>query len=196
MLRYLLAILFVSTALSCKKKVRHYFDNGVLEMVYSVNKAGNKDGDFKRYFKNGSLAETSHFKDGAQDGTRKLYYENGNIEEVQLFKNGKLDGEQKGYHENGKLKFSCTNLENLLQGEYHSYYDNGKKRLFLTFVDDLENGPFIEYYRTGGIEWKGSYRNGNKEFGLLEQYDEKGELIKKMDCDTMGVCYTIWKKEN
>jgi uncharacterized protein len=193
-MRFFIGFFVILVLTSCAEKVRTYHDNGSLNEVYSIDDEGEKNGEYKRFSSKDILLETSNFIHGLQNGERKLYYDSGKLEEIQRFEIGKLNGPQIGFHENGKTKFTCTNKENLLQGEYHSYFDNGKKRLFLTFVDDLENGPFIEYYRSGGMEWKGNYRNGNKEFGLLEQFDEKGELIKKMQCDTLGACFTIWKK--
>ena len=62
--------------------------------------------------------------------------------------------------------------------------------------DNNENGPFKEYYPNGNIHWEGNYLNGDNEFGILNEYNEQGELIKKMDCDSMAVCKTIWTKEN
>ena len=63
------------------------------------------------------------------------------------------------------------------------------------FKDNEENGPFVEYYDNGEIEWKGSYLNGDNEFGILEQYDRTGVLIKKMECDSLGACITVWIKD-
>ena len=54
---------------------------------------------------------------------------------------------------------------------------------------------FEEYYTNGKIKWKGSYRNGDHEYGLLEKYDSTGVLVKKMECDSLFICRTVWKKE-
>ena len=189
---FVMMLLFIS----CQKRVKNYYDNGQLKEVYEVDSKGQKHGKFQAFYENGQLLESSKYKNNLLEGKRYFYYQNGQIEEEQFYVKGKLEGNQYGFHENGQLKFKSVNKENKLTGEYFSYYDNGQKRLYLNFLNDLENGPFEEYHRNGVIKWRGTYRNGNKEYGLLEQFDETGELIKKMNCDTMAACTTIWKKEN
>ena len=56
-----------------------------------------------------------------------------------------------------------------------------------------ENGPFSEYFENGQIQWKGTYRNGDNEYGILYEYDSLGTPIKIMKCDTQAICRTIWK---
>jgi antitoxin component YwqK of YwqJK toxin-antitoxin module len=192
---YIVILLLALTLISCQKREKIYYDNGKIKEIFQLNAKGEKHGKFESFYENGKILEKSEYKNGLLEGKRYFYYENGEIEEIQMFEEGKLKGEQLGYHENGVLKFKCFNEGNKLEGKYLSYYDNGKKLLYLNFINDLENGPFEEYYTNEVIKWKGTYRNGNKEFGLLEQFDEKGELIKKMNCDTLGMCTTIWKKE-
>ena len=66
----------------------------------------------------------------------------------------------------------------------------------VTFEGNEENGPFEEYHQNGQIQWKGTYLKGENEYGLLEEFDEIGEPIKRMMCDEMAICKTIWTKEN
>lgn len=190
---FFLAIILLLS--SCQKRIKNYHDNGQLKEVYSIDSKGVKNGKFQAFYQSGLLLESSNYKNDLLEGKRYFYYENGQVEEEQFYVKGKLDGVQYGFHENGKLKFKSINKDSKLTGEYFSYYDNGKRRLYLNFENDLENGPFEEYHKNGIIKWRGTYRNGNKEFGLLEQFDEKGELIKKMNCDTMAQCTTLWKKQ-
>ena len=49
------------------------------------------------------------------------------------------------------------------------------------------------YYENGQIHWKGTYLNGDNEFGLLEEWDSLGTMIKRMKCDSMAVCRTFWR---
>ena len=65
----------------------------------------------------------------------------------------------------------------------------------MAFDKNEENGPFEEYHPNGKIKAKGTYLAGDNEHGLLEIFDDKGELIKKMQCKK-GVCRTTWKKED
>ena len=82
-----------------------------------------------------------------------------------------------------------------MQGLIKSYYPEGPLKEEVTMVDNEENGPFTEYYKDGTKEWEGTYLNGDNEFGLLKHYNDKGVLIKKMMCDSLAICSTIWTLE-
>lgn len=59
------------------------------------------------------------------------------------------------------------------------------------FADNEENGPFTEYHKNGSLKAEGNYLNGDNEHGLLKLYNEEGELVRKMQCDS-GICQTTW----
>ena len=63
--------------------------------------------------------------------------------------------------------------------------------------ESTENGPFEEYYKNGEIHWKGTFIDGPNEVGLLTEYSEEGEILKKMECSKYSddyICQTIWEK--
>lgn len=181
---------------SCKKIQKTYYSSGKLMEKYEINKDSLKVGSYERYFDNGSLAETVSYRDGKQEGKRIIFHESGKEESVCNYVNGFIQGARRVYYPNGKLKYESNYKNSKLNGSFIAYYENGNKKEEVNFVDDLENGPFTEFYENGKIEWKGKYLNGENEFGLLENFDSTGVLIKKMMCDSTRNCVTIWKKEN
>ena len=106
-----------------------------------------------------------------------------------------MEGEHFVYYPSGKLMIESNYEGGKMNGLFTKYFESGEVAETVTFVDNNEMGPFTEYHSNGKVQWKGNYLDGDKEFGLLEQFDEHGTLIKKMMCDTLGVCQTIWTPE-
>ena len=79
------------------------------------------------------------------------------------------------------------------------FYQNGQVESIGNYINSKKEGPFEVYYENGQLKAKGTYKttetniDGNKEHGLLEMYDEKGELMKTMNCN-LGICLTTWKR--
>ena len=191
-MRYLLfsCVIFM---LSCDSKIQSFHENGTLESEYSIDEDSLKHGTFVRYFDSGVKAEESNFVHGKQDGQRILYYLNGNKESEGTYVNGELHGKKLVYYDSGELMIDSDYEHSEVVGVFKKYYKNGNLLEEVTFENDLENGPFKEYYEDGTIKWKGQYLNGDNEFGIIEHYNEAGELIKKLECDSMKICKTIWE---
>jgi len=153
-------------------------------------------GIYYRFYPSGAVAETATYDKGKRQGVRYLFYENGQIEDELPYRDDILHGTKKHYYDTGGLQLECEVVQGKIQGIFKAYYPNGQVKEEVTFVDDLENGPFTEYHENGKLKTQGAYRNGDKEFGLLSMYDEAGLLVKKMECDTMGICRTIWTADN
>ena len=189
-------MMLIIVLLSCNKTQKTYYTSGKLMEKYEINKDSLKVGSYERYFDNGSLAETVSYKGGKQEGKRIIFHESGKEESVCTYFNGLIQGVRRVYYPNGTLKYESNYTNSKLNGSFIAYYENGNKKEEVIFVNDLENGPFIEYHENGKMNWKGIYLNGENEFGLLENFDSTGVLIKKMMGDRTRNCVTIWKKEN
>lgn len=180
--------------LSCGKKVKTFYDSGELMEKYGIEKnEGTKNGKYLRYYMNGKVAEEVNFLNGDKQGKRKLFNEDGSIESETDYVNGLINGEHNVFYPNGQVLLHSTYVSSQIVGLLTKYYESGGKMEEVLFDNDMENGPFTEYYENGQIKWKGSYRNGEHEFGILENFDDQGQLIKRMDCDSLGICKTIWK---
>ena len=171
------------------------YNEGTLYESFQINSDSLKHGPYSRYFKEGNVAEVALYTNGKLNGQRVIYYHSGAVEIEEMYKMDSLDGTFKSYYPSGEIEFTCEYVKNKIQGKAIKYYESGQVMEEVLFKDNDENGPFIEYYDNGQIEWKGHYLNGDNEFGLLEQFNKSGELIKKMECDSLGVCVTVWKKD-
>ena len=171
------------------------YNEGVLYESYQINEDSLMHGEYNRFYKEGNLAESAGYKNGKLNGIRTIFYHNGTKEIEEIYKMDSLDGSYKSYYPSGELEFKCEYVNNKIQGKSYKYYESGQIMEEVLFKDNEENGPFVEYYDNGEIEWKGSYLNGDNEFGILEQFDRTGVLIKKMECDSLGACITVWIKD-
>ena len=104
-----------------------------------------------------------------------------------------MEGIYQTFYPDGTIKLEKHFQNNTLVGTIKVYHPNGNLKEEVTIENNTENGPFKEYHSNGKIHWQGTYLNGDNEFGLLEEYDSTGMLIKKMMCDSNAVCITIWK---
>ena len=171
------------------------YDEGKLYETYFVNADSLKHGNYQRFYRDGNVAEDAYYVNGKLDGKRSLYYHSGQLEIEEIYVMDSLHGTFKSFYPSGKLEFTCEYIDNKIQGIAKKYYESGQLMEEVQFKDNQENGPFTEYYDNGVVEWKGHYLNGDNEFGLLEQFDRTGNIIKKMECDSFGICTTIWKKD-
>ncbi len=149
-------------------------------------------GEYIRYNTDGGIRERSNYRNGVLEGTRILYYPSGQKEIEETYKQGIFHGPYFNFHENGLPSLEANYNNGVMEGHLKRYYPSGKILEVVTMQDNIENGPFKEYYENGNIEWEGRYLNGDNEFGLLLNYDSTGTLIKKMMCDSLAICRTIW----
>ena len=187
---FLLAMMFFA---SCAEKVvvSHY-ETGEKHEEYQYTGDSLKHGLYKRFSKGGILLEETNYTEGKINGERTIYNAKGEKEVVEIYENDVLNGPFKEFHTNGKIKFLGTYTNNVLSGTVNVFYPSGKIKEEVQFVDNVEEGPFKEFHENGNIKWEGTYRNGDNEFGLLKEYNESGELIRKMMCDERAICTTTW----
>lgn len=145
---------------------------------------------------NDQLYERANYINGVLSGERYIYFPNGNVEILEKYSEGVLDDTLKVFYPEGAIKLKMPYKKGVLAGDIYKYYSEGTLMEKVTYKDNQENGPFEEYYLSGSLHWKGQYLNGPNEFGLLEEYNEQGILLKKMNCDSNAVCRTIWTVEN
>lgn len=189
-------LIIILAACNSRRQVENFYESGKIMERFQITKDSLKDGLYQSWFEDGKLYEESTFLQGKLVGNRKIYFPNGQLEIWEKYNDkGELNGQYMSWYDNGNLKAEQLYVNNVLQGVLKTYYPDGKLKEQVTMKDNEENGPFTEYYPNGKMSWKGTYLQGDNEFGLLEHYDSLGVLIRKMNCDSNAICRTIWKKE-
>jgi len=187
--RLLLGSVLVVLLIGCSPydNVKDYAEDGNLYRSYHIDKDSLLQGKYEVYYEDGSsIFELAQYVDGLLDGPRTLHFQNGQVEILEQYHRDTLVDTLQVFYESGKLKQTKPYVKGVLVGEVFSY---------ATFVDNEEQGPFVEYHATGHPKWRGTYRNGDKEFGELQEYDESGTLIRKLMCNEEAICATVWTKE-
>jgi len=191
----MLMMIGVSSCDQSLKTITIKNDAGITIEQYQISADSLKTGESKAFDDDGDLFDLSNYQDGKLEGKRTIYYKDGATDTEENYVNNVLVGEYKQYYKNGNLMQTGNYSAGVLEGKVVSYYEDGSKRESVTFADNTEEGPFIEYHENGKKHWEGTYRNGDNEYGLLVEYDSLENVIKKMDCDSLGMCRTIWSKE-
>lgn len=195
-----LAIFFISIAViwvSCRNNnaIYTHYDNGAVYEKYFVDKDSMKHGQYIQFYENGDTLETSQYIHGKLEGIRKLYYTGNRTEIMEKYEMGMLNGPYRVFYEDGNLNLIAPYKNNVLEGELKKYYPNGSIMEEVEFKNNEENGSFTEYYENGGKKWVGTYQSGANEIGELLHFAENGDTIKKMFCDEMYICRTVWLNE-
>ena len=199
MKKFLLLSLIVMIGLSCgdgliKKKV--FRDDGTLQQLISMDKDSTLQGHSFTYYENGEdIFEKANYFNGELSGVRELFYPDGNIEIRETYSADVLVDTLFTFHANGNMKTKSYYDNGTLTGVATKYYESGSLNEEVTFEYDEENGPFKEYHENGQLKWTGTYAEGDNEVGLLTEFNEEGEAIKKLMCDDRSICKTIWTIE-
>ncbi len=66
-----------------------------------------REGEYKRWYDNGQLAEHCFYKDDKREGELKEWHRNGLLYRCFFYKNGKREGEYREWRNNGQLQDHC-----------------------------------------------------------------------------------------
>ena len=123
----------------------------------------------REYFFNGSLQNSSFYKDGLRTGRWEVYHNEDKV--LRSFTNYELnvkEGEYKVYFNNGEIARSGVYKNNNPIGEWTIYYDNGVVDCKQVLNKQGDKWDFQTFYRNGKIKDKGVAINFN-----LTRYDGK-----------------------
>lgn len=189
-----LAALIVLGTFGCNQVKTIEKTNGNMTDRYTVDKEGQKHGEFKRFFGQDTLAEVSNYVNGLLHGTRTIYNKLGKPEIVEHYVNDTLHGSYKVFDEKGDVKMEGEYMDGVMFGIWKRYYPGARILEEVSYKDNVENGPFSEYHENGKLKAKGQYMDGDFEHDTLYLYDDGGILERKMLCDR-GICRTFWLAE-
>lgn len=194
---FLLTILMIIACSSDEWK-RQEVTTEHFKTIFFIDKDSLKQGLYVELTMENDSVSSAHYKDGKLDGRRMIYNEAGHVETIEHYKMDVFHGPETTFFPNGSIRTKGNFTNGQLDSLFYVYYENGALKEKVSMKNNEENGPFQEYYINGQVHWNGTFINGNHEVGLLTEYDEKGEIIKKMDCGLYKgeyICQTIWSLE-
>lgn len=163
--------------------------------TYTVRKEDNVyHGPYHKTDSSGLLLERGNYIDGDLHGVREILFPDGKVKVRERYIKGQINDLYEYFFDNGQVELKGYYINGAMYGPWKKYDENGNLVEVVTMVNNEEMGPFTEYYPNGRVQAEGAYLHGPNEDGILNMFDESGELYKKMLCDS-GICVTIWKKE-
>lgn len=123
-----------------------------------------KQGFWKKSYRNGSLAYKGFFKDDKPRGEFIRYHENGMVSALMLFTECGDTARVTLFNNDGKAMAKGKYLRTKKHGVWN-YYGQNKSIVFTEeYNEGMKHGNFITYYPTGEvyekISWKGDLKNG------------------------------------
>lgn len=164
------------------------------------DKDGKKQGPWIKKYPSGKMMYEGKFRNDKPEGEFKRYYEDGTIKSLMIFSNEGTEAEAILYYPNGlpassgkyvnQLKegkwrfFSYTEKDLLIsEAEYHenkknglmtNFYPGGKVAERIMYRNDLKHGECLKYYPDGTLTLRTYYENGLIN-GTFEAFHENGK---------------------
>ncbi|MEI6059748.1 MAG: hypothetical protein WCR72_03515 [Bacteroidota bacterium] len=154
----------------------YIFTRGALTGEGIVDEEGDKEGDWREYYADGTLRSTGTYSKDKPVGNWKYYFENGKPEsEGKYTKTGALDGTWRWYFEDGSIRRVESYIAGMEDGEYEEYDETARLIVKGQFSEGLEEGDWVfdfgNYRETGGYrggarfgKWKSFYADGTLKF--------------------------------
>jgi len=202
---YLLLGLFITILSSCEDKkdktIVSFYETGEKFEKYQYIADSLKHGVYRMYSQKGLLLESANYVKGKLEGERVIFNKNGTKEISEIYKDDKLNGRYITFHPNGEMNMMGVYSDNVLSGTVSFFDSTGEIKEYVQFLNNFEVIPFQEYHENGKLKWEGMkrvdrYYGTKKDYGILKEYNENGEMIRKISCDEKEICTTIWSLED
>ena len=152
------------------------------------------EGEWRQYYKNGSVSLLENWKRGKLHGIHKYFNHEGELKDQGYFVNGQKDGLWVHYHDqkHGNIR-NISSEENYRDGERHgltkSYYNDGSIRSKWYWKNGIRHAVSKNYYKNGQLELKQTWDN-NGELKSEINYSENGiEIMLESDTVSYYICY-------
>ena len=184
--------------------IKRYPDKTILYDGYF--KDNHPVGEFRRYYKNGSLNSVLEFSNDGRTAIATLYHPNGNIASKGKYVDRKKEGKWQFFSEMTKgylisedlytkdirnglsLKYypdstvaeKVTYINGVKQGEWTRYYPGGALLLKSGYVNGKIDGKFQTWFKNGKIQFSGQYKNDSRE-GQWLIYNPDGTVKYRLE---------------
>ena len=182
------------------------------ERINRFDNEGKKHGNWKYYYKNGTLQLECIYKHGLRNGYYKEYDIEGNLLHAYKFVDGekqefvaeltKLDVKTE-YYPNGKVKVKATYKDDKPEGVWREYSEDGEIEKSYIFKYGIiigegiiteqgeKTGPWKEYFDNGVLKGKGNY-DKDVRVGPWTYYHRNGEIEQTGIYDSLGRNEGVW----
>lgn len=153
-----------------------YEDNGKLISLGVFDETGERNGNWKWFYSDGTLKQEATYQKGNLEGPYTSYHPNGQLKEKGTYINDSLEGENRYFNDYGALIEKKFYKKGELHGPYTGYYESGELKKFeYNYVDGFIEGVVKEYYENGQLKFTAPYQKGYKN-GLEQNFYPNGKL--------------------
>ncbi len=158
------------------KTIYMYQRPNTVEMEVEM-KNGKRNGEFRRYYKNGLLDTYCVYEDDLIEGVEIFYLANGCKSEEYTYKHGIKDGPHKAYHLDGTVKVEGGFKNDLFDGPW-TYYD---ERGVLVGEGEFHNGNGeVTFYDKNGLPARTTHYKQNKKDGTEDYFTPSGQIYRQI----------------
>ena len=151
-----------------------YNDNGIKVSEGIVDEEGNRQGDWKNFYENGSVRETGSYSANRRTSLWRFFNEKGETEQLGSYRNGREDGRWVWYYDDGSVLRDEEYFQGKRDGAFTEYAMDGSIISSGSYTDGERNGSWI--YTVGDHREEGSYIMGLRD-GEWKYYDTAGNLM-------------------
>ncbi len=135
-----------------------------------IDQLGQKQGYWKKFYKNGRVAYRGYFKDDKPRGLFERFHENGVIK-AKLIHSPCGDSTQAiFYNTEGRLLAKGAYYKNQKDGKWEYFTPDGRLVLLESFKSGIKDGKFTSYYPTGEVFEEVNWQNDQKHGPTIQYY--------------------------
>ena len=140
-------------------------------------KNGKRNGEFRRYFRNGQLDTHCVYENDSIEGLEVMYTANGCKSQEYTYVHGRKNGPHKAYHLDGSIKIEGGFHNDLFDGPWN-YYD---ERGVLVGEGQFKDGDGeVTFYDKNGLKERTTHYKNNKKDGPEVYYTPSGDIYREI----------------
>lgn len=159
------------TVVSCKHTETTYYPDGSVQSI--IQYRGKKEhGKTVYFFQNPNIVEIEvEMKNGKRNGEFRRYFKNGFLDTYCVYVNDSIEGVQVSYLPNGCKNQEYTFVHGRKNGPHKVYHVDGNIMTEGAFKDDMFDGDWTYYDERGVVVGEGTFQRGT---GEITFYDKNG----------------------
>lgn len=168
---YIFVFVIAIFAVSCSHTETTYYPNGKTQSV--IQYRGKKEhGKTVYYYQRPNTVEIEvEMKNGKRNGEFRRYFRNGLLDTYCVYVNDSIEGLEVMYAANGCKSQEYTYVHGRKTGPHKAYHIDGSIKVEGGFNNDLFDGPWNYYDERGVLVGEGQFKDGN---GEVTFYDKNG----------------------
>lgn len=157
---------------------RYYYKDGTLKTLSHLSMNGKKARTVS-YYPGGKKMAAGNYVDEKKDSLWQFFneYDGGKVSE-EFYRDDKIDGKSTVYFPDGAVSEIKTYSKGIPDGSWEQFFTDGKPKLRGFYKAGEKDGSFKNFFPTGSIMISGHYADGHMD-GEWLYYDDKGQVIKR-----------------